>query len=168
MEEFPENPSRLSQGHLDAIIEEAADQHQIDPDLVRAIIQVESNFNPYAISPRGARGLMQLVPATARRFGVRNAFDPRSNLDGGIRYLKYLMGMFEGDLQLSLAAYNAGEDAVARSRGVPPFRETRNYLRKITQIYPLRSAPSGSPPIPRIEKFVDSRGIVHFSNTDLP
>ena len=93
---------------------------------------------------------------------------PRSNLEGGIRYLKYLMGMFEGDLQLSLAAYNAGEDAVARSRGVPPFRETQDYIRKITQLYPLRSVTNAIPPVPRIEKYVDSRGVVHFSNIDVP
>ena len=166
--EFLGESSTLGQGNLDALIEEAAGQHQIDPDLVRAIIQVESNYNPYAVSPRGARGLMQLIPATARRFGVRNLFDPRSNLDGGIRYLKYLMGMFEGDLQLSLAAYNAGEDAVARSRGVPPFRETQDYVRKITELYPLRSATHAISSVPRIEKYVDSQGVVHFSNTDMP
>jgi soluble lytic murein transglycosylase-like protein len=151
-----------------SIIEEAASRHQIDPELVRAIVRVESNFNPYAVSPKGARGLMQLIPATARRFGVRNAFDPRSNLDGGLRYLKHLLGMFDGDLRLSLAAYNAGEEAVSRSRGIPPYRETQNYVRKIAELYPLRSMPTGVPPAPMIVKFVDSQGVVHFSNTDMP
>jgi len=151
-----------------SIIDEAASRHQIDPELVRAIVQVESNFNPYAVSPKGARGLMQLIPATARRFGVRNAFDPRSNLDGGLRYLKHLLGMFDGDLRLSLAAYNAGEEAVSRSRGIPPYRETQNYVRKIAELYPLRSMPTGAPPAPMIVKFVDSQGVVHFSNTDMP
>jgi soluble lytic murein transglycosylase-like protein len=151
-----------------SIIDEVASRHQVDPELVRAIVRVESNFNPYAVSSRGARGLMQLVPATARRFGVRNAFDPRSNLDGGLRYLKHLLGVFDGDLRLSLAAYNAGEQAVARNRGVPPYRETQNYLRKIAELYPLRSMPGGVPPEPSIVKFVDSDGVVHFSNTDVP
>lgn len=155
---------------LDDLIEEAADEHQVDAELIRAIIQVESNYNPYAVSPRGARGLMQLIPATARRFGVRDIFDPRANLDGGIRYLKYLMEMFRGDLRLSLAAYNAGENMVDRNRGVPPYRETQDYLRKIERLYPLQSLPQlgRQSTEPGIMKFVDSKGVVHFSNTDLP
>ena len=146
----------------------------MDPELVRAIVQVESNYNPYAVSPRGARGLMQLIPATARRFGVTDIFDPEENLGGGIRYLKYLMGMFDGDLQLSLAAYNAGENVVARWRRVPPIPETRNYVRKIGAIYPLRrpSPPTAgngaAPSAPRIVKAVDGNGVVHFTNTDQP
>ena len=111
---------------------------------------------------------MQLIPATARRFGVRDPFDPRSNLEGGTRYLKYLMETFGGDLQLTLAAYNAGEEAVARNRGVPPFRETLNYLRKISQLYPLRASGGRTPAVPKIMKFVDHRGIAHFSNTGQP
>ncbi|OFV98502.1 MAG: hypothetical protein A3H94_00675 [Acidobacteria bacterium RIFCSPLOWO2_02_FULL_60_20] len=153
---------------LDPLIEQAAAQHQIDADLIRAIIQVESNFDPYAISPAGARGLMQLIPATARRFGVANPFDPRANLDGGIRYLKYLLGMYGGDLQLSLAAYNAGENTVARSRGVPPIRETQNYIRKIGELYPMRMVSVSMMQEPQIVRFVDAAGVVHFSNTDLP
>ena len=153
---------------LDPLIEQAAAQHQIDADLIRAIIQVESNFDPYAISPAGARGLMQLIPATARRFGVANPFDPRANLDGGIRYLKYLLGMYGGDLQLSLAAYNAGENTVARSRGVPRIRETQNYIRKIGELYPMRMVSVGMMQEPQIVRFVDAAGVVHFSNTDLP
>lgn len=151
----------------DDMIEGTASRHSVDPALVRAIVQVESNFNPFAISSRGARGLMQLVPATARRFGVRNVFDPKSNLDGGVRYLKYLMNLFDGDLKLSLAAYNAGENAVDRHKGVPPFVETQDYLRKIFEIYPLSSS-RGVIAATRIAKYVDSNGIIHFSNTDLP
>jgi len=149
----------------DDMIVRTATRHQVDPDLVRAVVQVESNFNPYAVSSKGAMGLMQLIPSTARRFGVTNAFDPKANLDGGVRYLKYLMDLFGGDLKLSLAAYNAGENAVGRHNGVPPFQETRDYVRKISQLYSLataRRAPAG------IEKRVDSKGIVHFSNTDMP
>lgn len=154
--------------HIDTLIEQAASHHQVDPDLVRAIIQVESNFNPYAVSPKGAQGLMQLIPATARRFGVANPFDPRANIDGGIRYLKYLLGMFDGDLRLTLAAYNAGENNVARRRDVPPIRETQNYVRKIAELYPLRVLPGGLPPAPQIVRFVDSSGVIHFSNTGMP
>ncbi|MBI4478703.1 MAG: lytic transglycosylase domain-containing protein, partial [Acidobacteria bacterium] len=142
-----------------------AEQHRVDPELIRAVVQVESNFDPRAVSPMGAMGLMQLIPDTAKRFGVHNIFDPRANLDGGIRYLKYLMDLFNGDLRLALAAYNAGENAVSRSGGIPAFSETRNYLRKISLLYPLdrpRQAAFA------IEKFVDSKGVVHFSNTELP
>ena len=141
----------------------------MDADLVHAIVRVESNYNPFAISNKGARGLMQLIPATARRFGVSNSFDPRDNLDGGIRYLKYLMGMFNGDLRLSLAAYNAGEMAVTRNGGIPPYRETQDYVRKITALYPTRTvaAAAGVPVEPRIVRYVDDSGVVHFSNTDL-
>jgi soluble lytic murein transglycosylase-like protein len=168
VEEVPTRTGDLYRDQIHSLIEHAATRHELDPDLIRAIVQVESNYNPFAVSPKGARGLMQLIPATARRFGVRDPFDPRSNLDGGARYLKYLMGLFGGDLQLSLAAYNAGEEAVARRKGVPPYRETRNYLRKIGQIYPLRNGASGTPSAPRIIKSVDQRGVAHFSNTDLP
>ena len=110
---------------VDGIIADTAERHAIDPALVRAVIKAESNFNPAAISYKGAVGLMQLMPGTARRFGVRNAFDPEQNLDGGVRYLKYLLGLYEGNLRLSLAAYNAGEKAVERHQGIPPYRETQ-------------------------------------------
>jgi soluble lytic murein transglycosylase-like protein len=153
---------------LDAMIRQAASQHQIDPELIRAIIQVESNFDPYAVSPKGARGLMQLIPATAQRFGVANPFDARANLDGGIRYLKHLLGMYQGDLQLTLAAYNAGESSVARFRGVPAYRETQDYIRKIGALYPMRVMPASFRSEPKIMRFVDPAGVVHFSNTDAP
>ena len=150
-----------ARSNLDHVIQRSASRHQVDPDLVHAIVRVESNYNPNAVSSRGAQGLMQLIPATARRFGVRDAFDPSANLEGGIRYLKHLMELYDGDLELVLAAYNAGENAVSRYNGVPPFRETRNYLRKISRIYPLAWQSRGAP---EVVKFVDSKGIVHFSN----
>ncbi len=159
----------LGSSDLDRVIQRSASRHQVDPDLVRAIVRVESNYNPYAVSSRGAQGLMQLIPATARRFGVRDAFDPSANLEGGIRYLKHLMELYDGDLELVLAAYNAGENAVRRYNGVPPFRETRNYLRKISQIYPLDGPLDWQKRgVPEVVKFVDSKGIVHFSNMGMP
>ena len=163
-------PNSLSAppAYIHGLIEQTADQHQMDRDLIRAVVQVESNYNPLAVSPKGAMGLMQLIPGTARRFGVANVFDPAQNLDGGTRYLKYLMEMFDGDLELSLAAYNAGENAVARRRSVPPIPETRNYLRKINAIYPLRR-PSRAATLPAtapgIVRTVDQNGIVRFTNT---
>jgi soluble lytic murein transglycosylase-like protein len=154
--------------YIHGLIEQTADQHQVDRDLIRAVVQVESNYNPLAVSPKGAMGLMQLIPGTARRFGVANVFDPVQNLDGGTRYLKYLMEMFDGDLELSLAAYNAGENAVSRFRRVPAIPETRNYLRKINAIYPLRrpSRAAALPvAVPGIVRTVDENGVVRFSNT---
>ena len=98
---------------------------------MHAVIDVESNFNPDALSRKGAQGLMQLMPATAERFGVSNAFNPAQNIDGGTRYLRYLLDLFGGDKRLALAAYNAGENKVLAVKGVPPYRETRNYVAKV-------------------------------------
>lgn len=156
-------------GAWDEMIAGTANRHQVDPNLVRAIVRVESNFNPSAVSPKGALGLMQLIPSTARRFGVSDVFDPGANLDGGVRYLKYLMNLYGGDLRLSLAAYNAGENAVADHNGIPPYRETQDYLRKISELYPLNLNPTAEQHNNTgIDKFVDTNGIVHFSNVDVP
>src|SRR5687768_3672249 len=117
----------------DAIVEEHATRHSLRPDLVRAVIQVESGFNPHARSPKGAMGLMQLMPATARDLGVHNAYDPGENIRGGTLYLRQLLDRFDGDEELALAAYNAGPNAVDRyGRRIPPYRETRDYVRKIS------------------------------------
>lgn len=112
-------------------IEQVASEHALPVQLLHSVIKVESNYNPWAISPKGAQGLMQLIPATARRFGVSNVFNPVENLQGGARYLRYLLDLYKGDYRLALAAYNAGEGAVARYGGVPPFSETWNYLAQI-------------------------------------
>ncbi len=109
-------------------IEQVAYQHALPVQLLHSVIRVESNYNPLAISPKGAQGLMQLIPSTARRFGVSNVFNPMENLQGGARYLRYLLDLYKGDYKLALAAYNAGEGAVARYGGVPPYAETWNYL----------------------------------------
>jgi soluble lytic murein transglycosylase-like protein len=113
---------------IDQAVQQIAAEHALSADLVHSMIKVESNYNARAVSPKGARGLMQLVPSTARRFGVSDAFNPRENIDGGVKYLRYLLDLYGGNYPLALAAYNAGEGAVARFGGVPPFHETQNYL----------------------------------------
>ncbi len=113
---------------LSALISRIAAEQALPPELIHSVIRVESNYNPFAISSKGALGLMQLIPATARRFGVADAFDPADNIQGGARYLKYLLELYRGDYPLALAAYNAGEEAVARYGGIPPFPETQNYV----------------------------------------
>ena len=112
-------------------VQEAAQLHQVSPDLVKSIIAVESEFDQWAVSSKGARGLMQLMPATARRLGVADAFDARQNIFGGTQYLRMMLDQFGGDLDLALAAYNAGPGAVVRYGGVPPYRETRGYVQKV-------------------------------------
>jgi soluble lytic murein transglycosylase-like protein len=113
----------------------AARRHGLDPELVIAVAAVESGFRPEAVSPKGAQGLMQLMPRTAEALGVENAFDPAQNLDGGARHLGQLLTLYGGDLAKALAAYNAGEGAVHRHGGVPPYRETRAYVRKVLDRY---------------------------------
>jgi len=117
-----------------AMVEETAKNLDVSPLLVDSVIQVESNYNPYAVSPKGAQGLMQLMPDTARRFGVTNSFDPQQNVEGGVRYLKFLQETFQDD-RLAVAAYNAGEKAVAKYKNVPPYRETVDYVAKVSQKY---------------------------------
>ena len=114
-------------------ISESAHAHGVAPELVASVIAVESNFNPNAVSWRYARGLMQLMPQTAARFGVTKIFDPQQNIDAGTRYLKELLVRYNGDLSLTLAAYNAGPDRVEQYRAVPPYRETRDYVRRVTE-----------------------------------
>lgn len=132
---FNKAGKNFTQAEIDAAVERAAQRHNVDPNLVRALIKVESNFNPNAVSRKGAMGLMQLMPQTARELNLNNPFDPDQNVDAGVRHLKKLMESFGGNVQLSLAAYNAGAAAVARSSGIPHFTETRNYVNRITQLY---------------------------------
>lgn len=117
------------------IINEACERHGVDASLVRAVVKVESDFNPYAVSRKGAMGLMQLMPQTALDWNVRNSFDPTENIDGGVKYLKYLIDRYEGNLSLALAAYNSGETSVKKWGTIPPFKETQQYVKRILNIY---------------------------------
>jgi Transglycosylase SLT domain len=125
---------RAYSGEFDAHIEAAASVYGVAVDLLKAVITAESEFDPLAVSSKGAQGLMQLMPFTARRFGVSDSFDPRQNIFGGAQYLRFLLDMFQGDVALALAGYNAGENAVARFKGIPPFKETRYYVQKIQNL----------------------------------
>jgi len=116
------------------IVSSISQKYQMDPKLVLAVIHVESRFNPLAVSPAGARGIMQLIPETAARFGVRNIHDPVQNIEGGIKYLRFLLNTF-GNPYLALAGYNAGENNVLKHRGIPPFPETQNYVQQVLSIY---------------------------------
>jgi len=122
-----------------------APDYGLDPNLILAIIQTESNFNPRARSPANAQGLMQLIPATAARFGVKDRTNPVQNLHGGMAYVRWLLSFFQGDLKLSLAGYNAGEHAVEKYLGIPPYRETQNYVRKVIRAYGRNSHPPIEP-----------------------
>jgi soluble lytic murein transglycosylase-like protein len=128
------------------MIARTALQHGLHPELVYAVAAVESNFNPDAVSVKGAQGLMQLMPGTAQRFGVIDPYDPAENVLGGVRYLRYLLDRFNGDSRLALAAYNAGENAVLAVRGIPPFRETRNYVAKVLRRFGPSRTPYVTPP----------------------
>jgi Transglycosylase SLT domain len=165
------NPSsaNFTPAQIDAAVKRAAERHNVDPNLVRALIKVESNFNPNAVSRKGAMGLMQLMPQTARELKLTNPFDPEQNVDAGVRHLKKLMESFGGNVQLSLAAYNAGAGAVVRSAGIPHFTETRNYVKRITQLYSGGASAgflSGAPPREPILVQRDAQGALYFSNTE--
>jgi soluble lytic murein transglycosylase-like protein len=167
----PDRKQAFTSQDVDAAIEQAAARHNVDPNLVRAVVKVESNFNPNAVSRKGAMGLMQLMPQTARQLNVSNPFDPEQNVDAGVRHLKQLMENYGGDVKLTLAAYNAGEGAVARSAGVPHFAETRNYVKRITQLY-YGGDDSGAHMVGFVPARVpihvqrDANGVLSFSNTD--
>jgi hypothetical protein len=168
------------------LVETTAKKYDVDPLLVHSVIQVESAYNPYAVSHKGAQGLMQLMPGTARRFGVKNTFDTRENIEGGVRYLKYLDSLFPNDVRLTLAAYNAGEGAVWKYRNnIPPYRETEQYVYKVGTRYgkALRDAEKRKAPQPmvktsepvaieqsyaRVVSYVDSDGRLHLRTVSNP
>jgi hypothetical protein len=153
---------------LDRIVRDAAARHDVDPALVKAVISTESGWNAHAVSRKGAVGLMQLIPGTAQRFGVNNSFDPAQNVEGGTTYLKALLDRYNGDLSMSLAAYNAGEHAVDQHGGVPAYRETQQYVRKVTDAYfrpgSGRISTQWSRPKAPVRKEVDAKGRTVFTN----
>ncbi len=160
----------FTQEDIDAAIAQAAARHNVDPSLVRSVVKVESDFNPNAVSRKGAMGLMQLMPSTARSLNVSNPFDPQQNVDAGVRHLRALLDNYRGNVSLSLAAYNAGTGAVSRSAGVPRFRETQNYVRRITNLYNSGGEPGsysfGNPGHDPVHVERDARGVLHISNTE--
>lgn len=164
--------------NIPEIVEKAAHDNNVDPLLVHSIIQVESNYNPYAVSPKGAQGLMQLMPPTARGLGVRDSFDPRQNIEAGVRYLKYLQDLYKDD-RLALAAYNAGPGAVEKYKWIPPYPETQDYVNRVGEQYGAAKkaaaqhlAEPAAPPVgvteeqhPKLEPFVDAEGRLHLRTT---
>lgn len=162
-------PPDQRSARFDSLIDEHAAAHGVDADLVRAVIQVESAFNPLAVSNKGAMGLMQLMPATASEFGVVNPFDPRENIGGGVRYLKRLLSKYDQKVELALAAYNAGPGAVDRyGQQVPPYRETRDYVQRITRTRPGSAAPRPPTRIYRWVESVDGREVIRYSDRPQP
>lgn len=157
----------IASHNFSPLIQTYASEYGVNQDLVEAIIKVESNFDPNAVSSKNCKGLMQLHPDTARRFGVDDVFDPAQNIEGGVKYLSYLMGFFDQELDHVLAAYNAGENAVVRHKGIPPYSETKNYVKKVKALYnpsdesaSMRLAARQN----RITRSVDENGLVVFSN----
>lgn len=138
-------PSSPERAKVEALVEQMAPTYGLHPELVLAVIEAESAFNPQARSIKNAQGLMQLIPATAERFGVQDPYDPVQNLRGGMAYLRWLLAYFQGDVRLTLAGYNAGEGAVLRHGGVPPYAETRAYVEKITRVYGQLAHPPVAP-----------------------
>jgi hypothetical protein len=136
-------PTPKSPVRLDDVIHDISDRHHLDPDLVNSVIHAESGFNPRAVSPKGARGLMQLMPQTASNMGVSNAFDPSANVEGGTRYLRELLERYNFDLVKALAAYNAGPERVEQYHGVPPYRETRSYVARIVRDFNRKKLDEG-------------------------
>jgi soluble lytic murein transglycosylase len=175
--------ANLMQGQYADLIHTIATEEGVDPHLVKAIIRTESNFESLAVSRKGAQGLMQLLPSTASRYAVGHPFNPEANIRGGVRHLRYLQDLFAGSLSLALAAYNAGENAVIRHHGIPPYAETRQYVKKVLSHYGRRDGASEAPgaasrprsqtetasPPPthqRIYRRVDAHGVPLY--TDLP
>ena len=146
--------SVVSANSYEGLIQSASDRYRIDPDLIRAVIKAESNFNSIARSNKGAMGLMQLMPETARLHNVGDVLDPSDNIEGGVRHLKLLLGRYQGDVELSLAAYNAGVNAVEKYGGIPPFGETKDYIRRVLRYYDTYRG-NGFQVIQQVQRYTD-------------
>ena len=174
--------------HIGELVEQSARAHNIDPLLVDSVMQVESNYNPYAVSGKGAEGLMQLMPSTSRMLGVSNSFDPGQNIEAGVKYLKYLQDLYKDD-RLALAAYNAGPAAVEKYKWVPPYPETQNYVNQVgkryqearqTVVEKAQPAEAAAPAAvdaqagpaeethPKLEQFIDVHGRLYLKTTQEP
>jgi soluble lytic murein transglycosylase-like protein len=151
----------VTQAPVLPLIQRLAQQYSVDPQLVQAIITVESNFDPHAVSRAGAQGLMQLMPDTAARYRVEDPFDPHANIEGGIRYLRDLLRLFPGDLRHVLAAYNAGEGAVQQYGGIPPYPETQRYVERVLTLYSVAPAP----PQGKIYRYRTASGSILLTDT---
>lgn len=167
-DEATSESAAVSDQGLDQIVRQAAERNDLDPALVKAVISTESGWNPYAVSPKGAMGLMQLIPTTAERFGVGDPYDPAENVEGGTAYLKQLLERYHGNLKNALAAYNAGPRAVDESGGVPWYPETQRYVQKVTHAY-FRSDPGHDPTLSGFRRLpvrreVEPDGQVVFTN----
>jgi soluble lytic murein transglycosylase-like protein len=182
----PAELTQVNAADVPQIVEAMAKQYEVDPLLVHSVIETESAYNPYAVSPKGAQGLMQLMPATAKRFGVRNSFDVKENIEGGVRYLKYLGTLFPDDPKLAIAAYNAGEGAVWKyGNTIPPYRETVQYVERVGKRYgkarrvaeqkkssdPVQVASAATPASAEerhspVQVFVDSEGRLYLRNVN--
>jgi soluble lytic murein transglycosylase-like protein len=161
---LPTETVQPDSGRFDSIINKYASHYQLDPSLIHSIIATESGFNPNAVSSKGARGLMQLMPETARRLGVENSFDPEQNIRAGVRHFRSLMDMFNHDLDLSLAAYNAGENLVRRLGRVPRYEETMNYVQSVTRRYREKRNTREDPAPSPTYRYVDEKGVLHLTN----
>lgn len=169
-------PPAADTAGIQDLVERSAAKYNVDPLLVHSVIEVESNYNPLAVSPKGAEGLMQLIPSTARRFGVKDSFNARENIEAGVKYLKYLQDLFRDDRK-ALAAYNAGEGAVARYNAIPPYPETLNYVYQVGKKYgearraaaAAKANADASPPEvpthdehPKLEQYIDGQGRIYL------
>lgn len=171
---FSPAPSRFSKDYCESVITEASSRHGVDAALVRAVVKAESDYNPLAVSNKGARGLMQLMPETARDLAVTNVYDVEDNVDGGVRYLRNMLERFGGNMKLALAAYNAGPAAVEKHNGIPPYPETRTYVDRVLRFYGKgtgaaasrsRRSGGGFRTVETIYRILQADGSVLFSNT---
>ena len=168
---------RVVPAELNEMVDRIAGQQGVEAPLVHSVIQAESNYNATAVSPKGAQGIMQLIPSTARRFGVSNTFDAADNIQGGVRYLRFLLDYYHGDYTKSIAAYNAGEAAVDKYDGVPPYAETLGYVRtvakhltterqnqarKLAAVVPIPAEPDASGTHPHIQTQIGADGLIYY------